>query len=430
MMGCGKLLLAAGALSATAIAITVWAGQAGATTFSVDGDGLGDFVTVQEGIDAASAGDTVLVFPGTYHEHIMLSCAADGVALVSQAGPELTIVTGDSVPPYPVVRCQSVGGSTLIEGFTFRAGLSYFPGGGIQCEYSASPRIVGNIIEDCQAMSSGNYGGGIAVQGGSPVIEGNLIRRNRAMDGGGLYLFGGDTTLRSNRVEGNRAEGFGGTQSGGGIFVVDGTHLLERNLIVGNHAQALGGAMILEAEATVTLHANTLAENTSELSTGGLFVRNASVDGRGNVIANNCGSAEGAAMVITALSSRSTCTFEDNIIFGNSSTAQNGAAVLISRGRSPSFRLNVLENPTVFEVRVSESPSPDTLDFRANWWGVTDSSSVEGRVWDCCDDPGIGACVDFADWCSDPSCNGQVTSVEQPEAVMETSWGRIKNLYR
>jgi len=41
-----------------------------AHTYTVSLDGTGDYTTIQDGIDASSNGDTVLVFPETYFENI------------------------------------------------------------------------------------------------------------------------------------------------------------------------------------------------------------------------------------------------------------------------------------------------------------------------------------------------------------------------
>jgi hypothetical protein len=401
-----------------------------AATLIVDWAGSGDFTTIQEGLDAAAAGDTVLVLQGTYHEHLLMGSGADGVALVSQAGPDLTVVTGDSIPPYPVLRCQDVGSSTLVEGFTFRAGESQLPGAGINCEYLASPSIVGNIIRDCWVKYPGTYGGGIAVDRGSPVIERNSVVHNRAIDGGGLSLFGGNAVVRDNRIERNTADGWGGSQSGGGIYVADGSHLIENNTIAGNHAQSFGGAMMLGPGSVVTLLSNTITGNTSELGSGGVFIRDATVDAAQNTVVGNSGPADGAAVTITSLSSRSPCIFEDNVIFGNISDDPDAAAVHVVKGQSPRFRCNLLVNLTQFEVKISEAPSVDTLDFTENWWGVTDSTLIAARIWDCWDDPGLGACVDFSNWCADPSCSGEATSVPEFSFPEEASWGRIKSIYR
>ena len=41
-----------------------------ATIYEVKQDGTGDFITIQEGINASTDGDTVLVYPGIYYENI------------------------------------------------------------------------------------------------------------------------------------------------------------------------------------------------------------------------------------------------------------------------------------------------------------------------------------------------------------------------
>ena len=41
-----------------------------ATTWHIKQDGTGNFITIQEGINASVDTDTVLVYPGTYYENI------------------------------------------------------------------------------------------------------------------------------------------------------------------------------------------------------------------------------------------------------------------------------------------------------------------------------------------------------------------------
>ena len=83
-----------------------------------DGSAINPFNTIQEGINAAVAGDTVLVAPGIYHGAIELK---DSVLVASEKGPQVTIIDGDGSmivinPPY------SLASSTKLEGFTVRNG--------------------------------------------------------------------------------------------------------------------------------------------------------------------------------------------------------------------------------------------------------------------------------------------------------------------
>jgi Right handed beta helix region len=123
--------------------------------------------TVQSALDAAAAGDTVLVAPGRYQELIILPA---GVALLSSDGPDSTVLvtTGlaKSLLDERVLEvAEGADRSTVLQGFAFdRNGIR---GTAIYCE-NASPTIRGNRI-------TGGFSFGINVRDGSPLIEGNEI---------------------------------------------------------------------------------------------------------------------------------------------------------------------------------------------------------------------------------------------------------------
>lgn len=259
-----------------------------------------DSSTIQGAIDAAAAGDTVLVEPGIYRERI--SFRGRPLLLLSRSGPALTVIDGGASGTVVTFR-QGEGNDAVLDGFTITGGSHPRDAGGIHV-YDASPTLRNNIVRDNiggrrghgislvnsarawlegnQINSNGSWpdgngaggGGGIGVEGAGAVeIRGNHIANNRVhrySSGGGINLMNAGTVhVVGNRIEGNQAR-----LSGGGIAIYgsSGAHI-ENNLIIGNRLSEPGhggGVQWLVNDGTLApaLVGNTIIANYAQSGSG------------------------------------------------------------------------------------------------------------------------------------------------------------------
>jgi serine protease len=246
-----------------------------------------DAVTIQQAIDAAVTGDTVIVAPGTYVETITFRGKA--ITVVSEQGPAVTIIDGNRTGSVVTFASGETRAATL-QGFTVRNGANSFSGGGVRVENSA-PSIIGNWIIGNGACS----GAGIYSYFSSPLIMGNTVSRNYVYacsgasglgvyiggdsaaelignvitensgfaNGGGVTLFAaGRVVVRSNVIARNVTSGFSPCTSGGGIWMVNFSQAtIVGNLVVGNAAGCGGGFYWGGSTGVTTFVNNTFADN-------------------------------------------------------------------------------------------------------------------------------------------------------------------------
>ena len=191
-----------------------------AATLSVPGS----YSTIQAAIDAANAGDEVVVAPGTYYQCLKFKGKDITVRSTDPTNPTVvatTIINGGAA--YSVVWWES--GETracVLSGFTITNGRNAY-GAGMMVNWS-SPTITYNVITgNTGTAAEGNvFGGGIYTYDSTALIAHNTISNNTcSMHGGGMLCSQGGPTISDNVIKNNTTQGVGG-----------GIHLYQCNAIV------------------------------------------------------------------------------------------------------------------------------------------------------------------------------------------------------
>jgi hypothetical protein len=143
----------------------------------VDNGGGGDYLTIQEGITAASEGETVRVIEGTYTGagNRNLDFGTKNIVLRSNAGAEVTTIDLENVLGNRAFQFISSGQDTscVIDGFTVTNCLTDETHGGSGAAVymsSVSPKFINMIFSNCD--STDRPGGAIyMLTVGSPVFR-------------------------------------------------------------------------------------------------------------------------------------------------------------------------------------------------------------------------------------------------------------------
>ena len=176
------------------------------------------YTAIQQGIDAAKSGDTVVVRDGTYPGGITLH--GKEITVRSENGPRNCII--DGMQSGSGVTFQS--SNAKLEGFTIQNGVAD-KGGGIYL-YNSSPTITNCIISG----NTAEYGAGIGCAYSYPTITNCAIWGNTAYYGGAIRCSYSSATIINCTLWGNTAD------YGGGIYCEDYSSATITNSILWNNS--------------------------------------------------------------------------------------------------------------------------------------------------------------------------------------------------
>jgi chitodextrinase len=247
-----------------------------------------NYSTIQEAINHAIDGQTILVSPSTYPENI--DFLGKTITVKSTDGPLVTCIDGGQNGPV-VTFDKGETSDTVLDGFTIKGGnaergggiycgkhyvgihttpmiinntiiqnSASYKGGGIYC-YSSSPTIIGNIITQNTADV---YGGGICCDlYSSPIITNNFITSNTVYYGGGIYYNNPLVNINNNIITQNNAS------FGGGIYSSHSSSTIINNVLINNTA-LFGGGIACNYGCTPDIINNIIISNSVTFDGGGI----------------------------------------------------------------------------------------------------------------------------------------------------------------
>jgi predicted outer membrane repeat protein len=441
--------------------------SAGAATITVDWSGSGDFTAIQAGIDAAGAGDTVLVMPGTYTgtANRNLDFGGTNLVLVSDGGRSATIID-----------CETAGcgfhfhsgedTTSIVEGFTI-TGAAADSGAGAFCENGSGPRF-----EDCRFLdnTAQNLGGGLCCSASSPIVENCTFELNTADENGGSHGDGGGMACLSGsspRVENTEFLGNEGRTNGGGLCADYAPVKCYGCTFAGNNILSYGyqgaGAALAHSDGAVFSGCAFIGNGTGSPAVGGgIYVTSTDItitscsfidnragnggaihftDGSGGTVSgctfagnttdwSACG---GITCFFNSNPAISSCTFVDNEqdhIWCDDSSPTVTYSILAFAVDGVALRcMEGTETPDIHHCFVFGNDEGDTL-CGGNFHDIINSDPLfcdraGGNLMLCADSP----CVVGATWPSYVGAHGEGCPA-CGSAAEPTRWGTIKALYK
>ena len=304
------------------------------------------YKTVQGGVDAAQAGDTVWVSSGVHRGPIVVK---KPLTLFGDGGPENTILDGgDSVRVLHIEGAKNVS----VMGFQIRHGKAP-AGGGIFCSRDTSITISSCVITDnwesglavwqsadvnlVDLQFTENEGSALRVDHSILLLRNSVFENNRGYTGGAISLTGSRFAipLRTSRFVGNRATG----ATGGAINADSSEANIGDCFFRDNTAAVAGGAISVMNGSKVNLARCRFDANASKAS-GAVHSDASQFNVQGCIFNRSRSTGLGASVGLVGRGNANVNPIIGNCTFYRDSTEVGGGSIFCERV-SPEIRRNI-----------------------------------------------------------------------------------------
>lgn len=213
--------------------------------------------------------------------------------------------------------------------------------------------------------------------------------KDAEFDSNGSYVNGSIISFSTLEYGGKAPEG---SYDGGVLNCKRANPFISNNLIVKNFSQSYGGGIFIRDGEGIKMLNNEIKNNESGDQGGGFWIISSDIVIENNRIQGNSAGRGGGLYV-----AYSAGAIEGNKIISNSASSKGGGIFFRDVGTGyPKQKINRnnFKNNTDYAIyRDPSYPGSADIDAAHNYWGTTDKSEIEDKIYDYYDDISLGKVI-------------------------------------